>query len=361
MPAFNSERVLLGLTLIAAGFSQLAYSQIFSELIWLVFGSACASLGIAVTVLGFLRNSAPFKKLLGIKLLGLSYGFAGFLVILAGALQFTPLLVLAMVCFVVSWGLIKAKTWARLAALLITVLGLPISVATSTMNVSIPIVESFPLVPFILISAYSIWYLNRSHVTEFFEPEKATKTVHYAETERHLRWLVTLTLGLILLASFLTYCYFNPMNDYPIIQKVIGWGQQGSGELGSPPCGTSIPFSATQGDLLNYNFQCTEEAPAHTAHFWLTIEISETERETIVEKIGFEGSGSVWVPQTGECAMWIAGPAPQTKVIVQCDVLVMSYSLRKPIAQALFLNLFGLAATIFLMRPRINHSQLLPA
>jgi hypothetical protein len=312
-------------------------------------------------VLGFLRDSAPFKKPVGIKLLGLSYGFAGFLAILAGALQFTPLLVLAMVCFVVSWGLIKAKTWARLATLLITGLGLAISVVTSTMNVSIPIVETFPLVPFILVSAYSIWYLNRSHVTTLFEPEKATKTVHYTETEKDLRWLITLTIGFLLLASFLTYCYFNPMNDYPILQKVIGWGQQGSGELGSPPCGTSIPFSATQGDLLNYNFQCTEEAPAHTAHFWLTREISETERETIVEKIGFEGSGSALVPQTGKCAMWIAALAPETKVTVQCAVLVTSYSLRKPIIQALFLSLFGLAATIFTMRPRVNHSQPLPA
>lgn len=361
MPAFNSERLLLGLTLVAAGFSQLAYSLIFSEPVWLVLGSACASLGIIVTVLGFLRDSAPFKKPVGIKFMGLSYGLAGFLVILVGALQFTPLLVLAMVCFAVSWGLIKAKTWARLAVLLFTGLGLLLSVVMSTMNVSIPIVESFPLVPFILISVYSIWYLNRSDVTTFFEPEKATKTVHYTEPERYPRWLIALTIGFLLLASFLTYCYFNPMSDYPILQKVTGWGQQGSGELGSPPSGTIVPFSATRGDLLGYNFQCTEEALGHAAHFWLTIEISETDRETVVERIGFEGSGSALVPQTGKCAMWIAALAPETKVVVQCYVLVTSYSLRKPITQALFLSLFGLAATIFLMRPRVNHGKSLPA
>src|SRR4030042_2377996 len=174
MPAFNKETVLCGATLIASGSSQLVYSWVFSESIWFAFGCVCLSLGAVVTMLGLLRIFRPSERPLGIAVLGLGYGAFG-LAILAGALLFTPLLLLSIVCLAVSYGLIKGKAQARQAALLPTVLGLLTSIVMGTINNSIPLVESFPLVPSVLGSVYLLWYLSRSHVTRFFGAEKATQ------------------------------------------------------------------------------------------------------------------------------------------------------------------------------------------
>ncbi len=256
MPAFNRETVLCGATLIASGSSQLVYSWVFSESIWFAFGCVCLSLGAVVTMLGLLRIFRPSERPLGIAVLGLGYGAFG-LAILAGALLFTPLLLLSIVCLAVSYGLIKGKAQARQAALLTTVLGLLTSIVMGTINNSIPLVESFPLVPSVLGSVYLLWYLSRSHVTRFFGAEKATQNrVHYTEIERQPKGLMTVTVGLLLLAVFIAYCYFNPMNDYVVLQDVTNIAVQGAGELGNPARGSSIRFSASRGDLLNYSFRC---------------------------------------------------------------------------------------------------------
>jgi hypothetical protein len=347
MPAFNRETVLCGATLIASGSSQQVYSWVFSESIWFAFGGVCLSLGVVVTLLSLLRIFRSSERPLGITVLGLGYGAFG-LAILAGTLLFTPILLLTIVFLAVSYGLIKGKAQARQAALLTTVLGLSTSIVMGTLNTSIPLVDSFPLVPSVLGSVYLLWYLNRSHVARFFSAEKATQDrVRHTETEGHPKGPMALTVGLLLLAVFLAYCYFNPPNDYVILQDVINIDVQGAGELGNPARGSSIRFSASRGDFLNYSFRCMTAQPNASTHFWVTREVNETAQVTVLEEIGFEGSGSALIPQTGKYTMWIAVQRAG-KVTVRCIMLITSLSLRRPFIQLLFLSLFGAAASIFL-------------
>jgi hypothetical protein len=231
--------------------------------------------------------------------------------------------------------------------MLVTGLGLPTSIVVSTTGVSIPILGSFPLVPFVLGSVYLLWYLNRPHVTEFFGAEEAMrKRMHYTEREKYPRALIALIVGFLALALFLVYCYFNPLNDHAILQDVTNIGE-GAGTLGSPARGTRIEFSVSRDDLLNYTFKCIKAQPAQPVHFWLTREVNETERVTIAEEIGLEGSDSTTVSQTGKYALWIAAQRPG-QVTAQCDIFIMSFSLRKPILQSFFLSIYAVAGGIFL-------------
>jgi hypothetical protein len=75
--------------------------------------------------------------------------------------------------------------------------------------------------------------------------------------------------------------------------------------------------------------------------------MDETEPVIIAEKIGLEGFGSPVVSQTGKYALWIAAQRPG-QVTVQCDIFIMSFSLRKPILQSLFLSIYAVIEGIFL-------------
>jgi len=353
MPPFNREALLFSATLIASGLSQLTYSWVFSEPVWLAFGLVCVSLGIAVTALGLSQVFGPFERPLGITLLGVGYGAAGVIALFACALLFIPLLLLALVCFAISCGLIKGKARARRAALLISGLGFSASIVMSIIDTSLPLVGSVPLVPSVLGSVYLLWYLNRSHVTKFFDAGKATQNrFRYSarpnEVEKHPRGLIALTAGFLILALFLTYCYFNPLNDHVIYQDVTDARVQGAGELGSPASGSSIRFSAGRGDLLNYTFRVSSYASG-PAHFWVAREVDETAQSTILEKIDFESSGSAYLPQTCKYALWVAVQNAPGQITARCDIFITSLSLRRPIMQSLLLSLFGAAASILLM------------
>ena len=305
-------------------------------------------MGVVVTVLGFLSVFRRFKRPLGVTISALIFGFVGLLAILDGAWLSAPLFLLAISCPVFSWGLFKGKMWARRAVMLVTGLGLLTSIVVSTTGFSILILESFPLVPFVLGSVYLLWYLDRPHVTEFFGVEEATrKRMHHTEREKYPRALIAVIVGFLALALFLVFCYFNPLNDHAILQDVTNIGE-GAGGLGSSARGTRIEFSVTRDDLLNYTFKCIKAQPASLVHFWVTREINETGRVTIVEKIGLEGSGSTIVSQTGKYALWIAAQR-SAQVTVECDIFIMSLSLRKPILQSLFLSVYAVAGGIFLI------------
>lgn len=339
----NKEAGLFGTVLIASGSSQVVCSWIFSESIWLVFGLACVSFGIAIVALGFLRTN---RKPSGIIILGLSYGFSGLLAIRGGVWLSAPLFLLAAMCFSLSWGLIKRKTWARPASLLTTALVLSASIITGTISTLFPAAEIFPLVPSTLVSIYLLWYLTRPHVTRFFDPEDSTeKRLHYTGEERNYRGLIAMTVCFLLLASFLAYSYSYPLSGLPVAAEVDARGIQGAGELGTPARGRELQFWASRGDLLNYSFRCTDAEPAHV---WVTHDLNENKSVTIVEKIGLEGSWSTWAPQTSNYTMWIANQRPR-QTIVLCEIWVTSFSLRRPIIQSLLLSLFGAAVSISLM------------
>ena len=343
MFVLSKEEALFGAVLIASGSSQLVYSWAFSESIWLVFGSACASLGIAITILGFLwtnRNPA------GITVLGLSFSLLGFLAVFAGVLLFAPLLLLAALSFALSWGLIRRRTWARSAALLTIALTLSASVFTGMMSTLFPIAETFAFVPSTLASIYLLWYLMRPHVTQIFDPEDSVRRrLRRTDGEPNKRGLMPVALGFILLASFLFYSYSNPPSGMPISTIVNIRGSLGAGELGTPALGHELRFWASRGDLLNCSFQCTEAEPVHV---WLILYANENANATIFERIGLDGSESVWVPRTGDYAMWITTQRP-ARADVLCEVWVTSFSLRRPIVQSLLLSLFGVAVTTFVM------------
>ena len=340
---------MFGATLIASGSSQLVYSWIFSEPVWFVFGLICASLGIAITTLGFLwTNRNPS----GITVLGLSLGLSGFLAILAGMLLFVPLLPLAAVCFALSWGLIRHKTWARWVSLLTAVLALSASIVIVLMSTRFPAAEVFPFVPSTLVSIYLLWYLMRPHVTQLFDPEdSARRQSRHARTreEPNRGGLAGIVLGFLLLASFLAYSYSNPLSGMPVAILVDIRGSLGAEELGTPACGHELQFWASRGDLLNCSFRSIDAEPVHV---WLTCDTNENTSATIFERISLEGSESAWASQTGNYSMWVTtqhARAGSTDIL--CVVWVTSFSLRRPIVQSLLLCLFGAAVSISLLKP----------
>ena len=328
------------------------YSWIFSESIWLVFGLACASLGIVITILGFLwtnRNPA------GITVLGLSFCLLGSLAIVAGVLLLAPLLALAAVSFALSWGLIRRKTWARPASSMTAALVLSASVVTGMMSTRFPAAEIFPFVPSTLVSIYLLWYLMRPHVTQLFDPEDSVRRrLHYTGQEPDKRRPLAIAAVFLLLASFLVYSYSNPLSGMPVAVEVSIRGSLGAGELGTPASGRELQFWASRGDLLNCSFRCTDSEPVH---IWLVRYTNENTSITLFERISLEDSESASAPQTCNYAMWITTQRPG-RADVLCEIWVTSFSLRRPIVQSLLLSLFGAAVSISLV---LTSTRKLPA
>jgi hypothetical protein len=343
MFVLSKEETLFGAVLIASGSSQLVYSWIFSESSWLVFGLAFVSLGIAITILGFLwtnRNPA------GITVLGLSFCLSGFLAIVAGVLLLAPLLASAAVSFALSWGLIRRKAWARPASLLTTALVLSASVVTGMISTRFPAADTFPFVPSTLVSIYLLWYLMRPHVIQLFDPENSVRRrLHRTGEEPNKRGPLAIATVFLLLTSFLVYSYSNPLSGMPVAAEVNIRGSLGAGELGTPASGRELQFWASRGDLLNCSFRCTDAEPVHV---WLVRYTNENTSTTLLERISLEGSESALAPQTCNYAMWITTQRPG-RADVLCEIWVTSFSLRRPIVQSLLLSLFGAAVSLSLV------------
>jgi hypothetical protein len=338
----SKEEMLFGAALIASGSGQLAYSCILSEYDWLTLGLACASLGVILTALGYRWTTLNPP---GITVLGASWSFLGLLILVASVMSFTPLLFLAGVSFVLSWGLIRRKTWARSASLLATAVALSASIVTGIMSTLFPAAEIYPFLPSVVISVYVLWYLTRPHVAQMFDLEESTRRrLRHAEEVPNNRGTIAIATCFVLLTSFLAYSYSNPPSSMPIASIVYIRGSLGAGELGTSATGTKLLFWASRSDLLNCSFQCTS---SESVHVWMTYNMNENTTATIFETISLEGSGSALAPQTGNYAMWITTQKPgQANVL--CDIFVTSFSLRRPIVQSLILSLFGAAVAISL-------------
>jgi hypothetical protein len=257
---------------------------------------------------------------------------------------FAPLLFLAGVSFVLSWGLFRRKTWARSASLLATVIALSASIVAGLVNTLSPAAEIYPFLPSVIINVYVLWYLTRPHVTQMFDPAESIRRWRPAEEEPNSRRTIAIATCFIMLASFLGYCYSNPPSSMPIASMVYIRGSHGASELGTPATGTKLSFWASRSDLLNCSFQCTG---SELVHVWMTYDMKENTTATIFETTSLEGSGSAWAPQTGNYAMWITTQKPgQANVL--CEILVTSFSLRRPTVQLLILSLFGAAVAISL-------------
>lgn len=334
MTSFSREAVLFGATQIVSGLIQVIFALVFLRSVWFFDGSFCMGLGATAILLGHYSTFETKERPLGITLIALSYGSIGLLSIFAGGWLFAPLLLVAFVCFAVSWGLFKRKAWAWEAALAISILGLLISVGLGTAGILLPVVGALPVAPSVISGAYMLWYLNRSHVAGFFGKQPNS----YSDLKCGKKVIVMLLLS----ALILSYFFINPPGGTVISAIMVSGGSQGNDKLGSPAGGTGKPFHAGQDDLLDYTFQ----SAGGQAHFWVTQEVDETTRVTIAENLGVNASGSVKVPQTGQYMMWVCDAKPG-EVSVQCELRVTWFSLRASILSWLLLILYGVLTLFF--------------
>lgn len=335
--AVSKEVVYYGTTQLASGLSQLIYTWIFSESTWLIFGWVSIGFGLFIMILGLLWTWKPFERPLGITLLGLGYGFVGSVALFAGGWLFSPLLLLAIICYAAAWGLFKGKSWAWIATLLMSGLGLLISLIIGAIGTSIPMVESYPLVPSVLSSAYLLWYLNRPHVANFFGESPIISGV---EMQENIKALIAVVMLLLLLILPLSNFYINPPTTMVISETKNLWGDLGGA------AGTF--FSANKDDLLNYHFLNTEGSEVR---FWIaTDEIPEV---TIAEETGVEGSGSVRVPLTTRYIMRVSNIVSD-HISVECKIQATLFSMRRPIMQWLLLDLYTVSVVILLILTRLR-------
>lgn len=315
----SREVVFYGLIHVASGFSTLVYGRMVSETLRLYSGLVSMALGLVIFAVSLLWRWGPWPRPLGITLLGISFSLAGLVTVILGGWLFTPLFALALVFFLVAWGLFSGKSWTRTVVYVIVGISLLMSL--------IGVVD---LVPGVLGSMYLLWYLNRPHVAEYFKG-----SFWRIDVQQHKKGLIFTTVVLLLLTLPLTYLYINPLS-YTALSGTT------SGSSSGPGAGGGSHFFARRGDLVTYSFQVVENSPP--IHFW--IEFSESPQVTIASTFGYEGSGTAEVPYTGDWIAWVESTG--TYMSAQREVQVTLYSARVSIVQGFLLDFYIVAMLLWL-------------
>jgi hypothetical protein len=316
----NKEVSVYGLTLAGSGISQIVASQ-FTETLPAILpeyvGTVFLLIGALIFLVGFLWKPEPSGRPLGITLLAVSYAVVGFLVVLLGGWFFTPLFLLGFVCFVLSYGLLAKKTWALFGVLLFLVIGF----LASLVGIGN---EGIVNVAGVLNSCYLIWYINREHVTEYFN----TGLMMPRLSRR------SLTTALVVVLLFLLpiwYFYYNP----PSIVLA-------SSVSGSPgPGGSQYTFS--KGDSVNCTFQVV---PGYSP---VTVTIQSGEEydsgNTIASATGTSGSAVGTAPSTGKYTVWVGTSSGYYSV--DYKIIVTEYSLRRMTPQWVLLDVYAAIAVLY--------------
>lgn len=308
----SSEVVFYGLIVVGSGLSQLIDNWTVPDLYKLYAGWSLLVIGAFLVIIGLFWRWGPWQRPLGVTLLAVSYGLTGLIAIIFGGWLLAILFLLALVFFVTAWALITGKTWGRLAAYVITGIGLLLSLIGISSDGVI-------YIPGFLQSVYIFWYLNRSHVTEYFDAELLWEI---GSSRRTLVFPFVLTFVLV---PFLVNAYINPPTYTIISDRLQGWGT-------GPGGGSGQHFFAKSGDLLAYSF----EVDIDSAPVRFYIESSEYPRVLLTSSEGRSGSGLVEVPFTSQWTMWAISQG--THMSVQVEMSNTQFSLRVPIVQWLLLN-----------------------
>jgi hypothetical protein len=316
----GKEVIFYGLVMVGSGLSQLIDYWMVPDFYKLYAAWSFLVIGILAVIIGLLWRWGSWERPLGVTLLAISYGLIGLIFIILGGWLFVPLFLLALVFFVVAWALFKGKTWGRLAVYVITGISLLLSLIGIRTNGVIDI-------PGLLQSMYIFWYLNRSHVVEYFGAESL------GEIKIPRKILIFPLVLTFVLVPLLVNVYINPPTYTMISDRLEGWGT-------GPGGGSGQYFFAKRGDLLAYSF----EVDVDSAPVRFYIESSEYPPVLLASSEGRSGSGLVEVPFTSQWIMWAISQG--TYMSVQVEVRATQFSLRENIVQWLLLDLY-IAAFVF--------------
>lgn len=279
-----------------------------------------------VTALLSLWDLGEAERPVGVTLLALSYGVGGIIAIFLGGWVLTMLFLLALVFFVVAWGLLKGKTWARIAAMILTCLGLILSFLGVVNN-------GVVYLPGVFQAVYILWYLNRPHIGSYFTAE----SLWNVDVTRKI--LVPVFVIFVGAAILLFNTYENPPTYTLVSDNFETWGTGGGG--------MGRIFSAKHEDFLAYSFQVDGGGPVKMyieSHEYPFTVISSTE-------VAISGTGSVKVPFDGS---WVVKVDTQgTYMDVQVKLELTQFSLRASVVQLLLLAVCcGALALFWALRSR---------
>jgi hypothetical protein len=227
----NLEVSVYGLTLAGSGISEFIANQLSEDPSVLVeyAGLGFLLLGFLVFLLGLFWKRDPLGKPLGVLLLSAGLSVVGVLTIFLGGWFFTPLFLLAFVCFGIVYGLISGRSWALYGLLVFVMVVFIVSLA-GIGNGGVVNVAG------VLSSCYLFWYLGRKHVAEYFKIESIVPTL----SRRSLAALLVVIILILVLIGFL--------HLYPSSSMVESAGAAGSGT-------GSRSFTFHKNDWINYSFQ----------------------------------------------------------------------------------------------------------
>jgi hypothetical protein len=323
----NKEISIYGLTLAGSGFSQIVASQLSGTLpVFLgeYVGIGFLLIGALIFAIAFFWKREPSEKPLGITLLALSYAFLGLLFILLGGWFFTPLFLVGLVCFLLSYGLLARKSWA----LFIVQVSLMIGFLVSLVGIGN---EGVANVAGILTSCYVTWYINREHVTGYFKSQSMMPKLSRRSLNATL---------VVFLLFFLPIGYFQ----YNPPSSVVASGQtSGSGGPGG------VLYTFVKGDLV----QCTFQVVQGYSPVKVTIQSLEGYGTVgiVASDAGMSGSAVGTVPSTGKYIVWV-GTSNEMYYKIDYEIIVAQNSLRRMTPQWALLDIYAVIAILSAIQAR---------
>ncbi len=294
------------------GISQLvAFPTIYGPLSLYVAYAAVilVIIGLIIAFLGLYWRWGPWKRPLGITLMVISFVFVGFVSILLGGWLYTPLFLLAIASFAVTWLLLTGRSYGLLAVAALAILGLLASIIGVTN-------DGVVYVPGMLGAFYTFWYINRPHVTKYFKEEPFTIKV----TRRRL----VQTLVLAVLAPLpLAYLYVNPPSR-TIASIISGNG----GGVSSPE------YYFRNGDTLIYKFQVDPSS----APIEFSIRQDVPSSIMLAQETGRSGSGTVNVFFSAQYYVWFEPRDSWAELSFEIIVILTSW--RRSIIQWGLLDIY---------------------
>jgi len=323
----NKEILLYGLTLAGSGFSQVIASQFGNTLpVFLgeYIGISFLLIGALILAVAFFWKRKPSEKPLGITLLALSYAFLGLLFIFLGGWFFTPLFLVGLVCFLLSYGLLTRKSWALFGVQVLMVIGFLVSLI-GIGN------EGVANVAGILTSCYITWYINREHVTGYFKSQSMMPRLSRKSLSAIL---------VVFLLFFLPIGYFQ----YSPPSSVVASGQtSGSGGSGG------VLYTFVKGDLVKCTFQVVQgyspvKVTIQTLEGYGTVGI-------VASDTGMSGSVIGTVPSTGKYVVWV-GTSNEMYYKIHYEITVTQNSLRRMTPQWALLDIYAVIAILSTIQAR---------
>lgn len=309
--------MVYGLVQIGGGAGLVVQGLIFSDVFSSYAGWITAALGGLLVLGGAIWIPRPSERPLGVTLLGASYAIAGLIILGLGGWFLTILFLPSLIFFALAWALLRGLAWGRVGAYLVAFVGILLSLAGVGNN-------GVTNLTGVLGGAYVFWYLNRSHVAEFFHGESLPSIT----TSK--RFLATLVMIGLALTPIFAYIYQNPPTFRVISDRLEGWSSSGGSESGS-----GVQFYASKGDAVDYSYQVIAAAPVR-----VYFELSDLSLRcpTPSSPVGGSYSGRIVLPCSGTWILWVVSNGTHMNTRVEATRIM--FSLRPSIVQWILLSVW---------------------